>query len=243
MNLVDGHCHLASLNQIIPVESLLKEANEAGITHFLSSALSKEEIAFHRQHPLPGVLFSAGIHPHYAGCDLELEDIEGVCAEHCVWAMGEIGLDRYGKDIEKQIKLFSQQLELAKHYQLPVVLHIVGYQQQAYELLKHYPLKYLVHGYAGSLEGYRLLSRLNSYFTISERILRPDKHNLLQEMVKDKRYLLETDITRNYVLRGEHNPLLRLLNVFEQIPNLCKVNADEVLSTQWDNFMALTEGK
>jgi TatD DNase family protein len=243
MRLVDAHCHLASLNQIMPVEVLLKEAKEAGITHFLSSALSKEEIAFHRQHSLPGVLFSAGIHPHYAGCDLELKDIEEVCAEHCVWAVGEIGLDRYGKDIEKQIKLFSQQLELAKHYQLPVVLHIVGYQQQAYELLKHYPLKYLVHGYAGSLEGYRLLSRLNSYFTISERILRPDKHNLLQEMVNDKRYLMETDITRDYVLPGEHNPLLRLLDVFEQIPNLCKVNADEVLSIQWDNFIALMEGK
>ena len=243
MNLVDGHCHLASLNQILPVEALLEEAKEAGITHYLSSALSREEIIFHRKNTINGVLFSAGIHPHYAECDLELKDIEEVCAEHCVWAVGEIGLDRYGKDIEKQIKLFSQQLELAKHYQLPVVLHIVGYQQQAYELLKHYPLKYLVHGYAGSLEGYRLLSRLNSYFTISERILRPDKHSLLQEMVKDKRYLIETDITRDYVLPGEHNPLLRLLDVFKQIPNLCKVNAEEILSTQWDNFMALTEGK
>jgi len=243
MNLVDGHCHLASLNQILPVEGLLEEAKEAGITHYLSSALSREEIIFHRKNTLNGVLFSAGIHPHYAECDLELKDIEEVCAEHCVWAVGEIGLDRYGKDIEKQKQLFSRQLELAKQYLLPVVLHIVGYQQQAYELLKHYPLKYLVHGYAGSLEGYRLLSRLDSYFTISERILRPDKHNLLREMVKDKRYLLETDITRDYVLPGEHNPLLRLLDVFEQIPNLGKVNAEEVLGTQWENFIALTEGK
>ena len=70
MNLVDGHCNLASLNQVMLVEDLLKEANEAGITHFLSSALSKEEIAFHRLHSLPGVIFSAGIHPHYAECDL-----------------------------------------------------------------------------------------------------------------------------------------------------------------------------
>lgn len=92
MNLVDGHCHLASLNQIMPVESLLKEANEAGITHFLFCFLSKEEIAFHRQYSLPGVLFSAGIHPHYSECDLELKDIEELCAEKCIWAVGEIGL-------------------------------------------------------------------------------------------------------------------------------------------------------
>lgn len=59
-------------------------------------------------------------------------------------------MDRYGKDIERQKQLLSQQLELANQYQLPVVLHIVGYQQQAYELLKPYPLLYLVHGYAGS---------------------------------------------------------------------------------------------
>jgi len=243
MNLVDGHCHLASLNQIMPVESLLKEANKAGITNFLSSALSKEEIAFHRQYPLPGVLFSAGIHPHYSECDLELKDIEELCAEKCIWAVGEIGLDRYGKDIERQKQLLSQQLELANQYQLPVVLHIVGYQQQAYELLKLYPLVYLVHGYAGSLEGYRILSRLNSYFTISERILRPDKYNLLQEMVKDKRYLLETDITKDYVLPGEHNPLLRLVEVFEQVQKICGVDAEEILTIQYENFIELTQGK
>jgi len=104
-------------------------------------------------------------------------------------------------------------------------------------------LVYLVHGYAGSLEGYRILSRLNSYFTISERILRPDKYNLLQEMVKDKRYLLETDITKDYVLPGEHNPLLRLVDVFEQVQKQCRVDAEEILTTQYENFIELTQGK
>ncbi|HOT40988.1 MAG TPA: hypothetical protein PKV08_07180, partial [Candidatus Syntrophosphaera thermopropionivorans] len=63
------------------------------------------------------------------------------------------------------------------------------------------------------------------------------------EMVKDKRYLLETDITKDYVLPGEHNPLLRLVDVFEQVQKQCKVDPEEILSTQFANFIALTQGK
>ena len=85
--------------------------------------------------------------------------------------------------------------------------------------------------------------RSQNYFTISERILRPDKYNLLQEIVKDKKYLLETDITKDYVLPGEHNPLLRLVDVFEQVQKQCRVDAEEILTTQYENFIALTQGK
>lgn len=214
MKLTDAHCHLANLNEVMPLGPLLEDAKQRGITRFLSSALSKSEIAYHREHPRPEILVSAGIHPNFEDCDLELADISALCAEKKIWAVGEIGLDRGNPDLDWQKGILTAQLDLAAEYKLPVVLHIIGFQQQAYEILKEFPLRYLVHSYAGSLEGYRLLSRLDSFFTISERILRPDKLTLLREIVASGAYLFETDITRYYVKDNEPNPLLRLLDLF-----------------------------
>jgi len=111
-------------------------------------------------------------------------------------------------------------------------------------------LKYLVHGYAGSVEGFRLLSRLESWFTISARILRPDKSRLLKEMLalgrlKEMlalgRYLFETDITRHYVKQNEPNPLLRLLDVFWRASELSGVKGEELEQAQEASYKELVE--
>jgi TatD DNase family protein len=239
MKLVDGHCHLANLDKMLPVGSLLSQAAEAGIGAFLSSALTREEVEIHLGWTYPGVYFSAGIHPNYDECDLALDDIARLCEAHSIWAVGEIGLDRNGPLLDTQLELFEAQLQLAERHRLPAVLHIVGHQQLAYETMRKYGLRYLVHGYAGSLEGYRLFSRLDSYFTISERILRPDKLGLLKEMAAGERFLLETDMTRHYVHPGEENPLLRLPDVFRQAASLCGMAPGRMLEIQYMNYKAL----
>lgn len=232
MNLIDAHCHLANLNDLLPLDPLIKEARRKGIKRFLSSALRKIEVEFHLRNPIPGVLFSAGIHPNFDECDLELRDIELLCEEKLVWAIGEIGLDRNNIDYAWQTDTLIKQLELAQKYNLPVVLHLVGRQQEAFEILKSYSLKYLVHGYAGSLEGYQLLARLGSVFTISSRILKDDKADLLKAIVADGAYLFETDMTQYYVKQGEANPLLRLLDVVDRVSELAGTQIEVLESCQ-----------
>jgi len=239
--LVDGHCHLANLSLLLPLEPLLEEAARQGVTRWLSSALTRGEVRYYLNHPRPEISFSAGIHPNYDDCDLSLEDIAALCAENRIWAVGEIGLDRNGPPLHQQERIFIQQLELAAEYGLPVVLHIVGHQQRAYEILGRYHLRQLVHGYAGSLEGFRLLARLNSWFTVSERILRPDKHALLREMLAGGRYLAETDITRHYVEGNEPNPLLRLPGVVKRACNLAGLSREDFVRAQNASLAALLE--
>lgn len=135
---------------------------------------------------------------------------------------------------------FVEQLELARDYSLPVVLHIVGHQQEAYESLRKHPLRYLMHGYAGSVEAFRNFTRLDCYFTISERILRDDKRDLLMAMLESGRYLFETDITRYYVHEGEQNPLLRLLHVIARSAEISGRDADRLITTQAMNYHKLT---
>lgn len=237
--LIDAHCHLANLSAVMDLAPLLDEAQSMGIELYLSSALTRQEVKIYQKMNDKRVLFSAGIHPNYAECDLELEDIRQMCATRQIWALGEIGLDRNGAPIHEQLKVFEAQLELAAEHDLPAVLHIVGHQQPAWEVMRKYPLKYLVHGYAGSVEGYRLLARENSWFTISERILRQDKAKLLAEMLEGGRYLFETDITCHYVIKGEKNPLLRLIRLLDELGQKSGLSSSELIRNQYQNYLEL----
>jgi TatD DNase family protein len=232
MRFIDAHCHLANLAEILPLTPLLDEAEQQGIFRFVSSALRKGEVSWYKANPDPRILFSAGIHPNFELCDLDLKTINDLCAEKSIWAIGEIGLDNGNPELAWQRMMFKSQLDLAGDYRLPVVLHIVGHQSEAYQTLKQYPLKYLVHGYAGSEEGFRQLSRLDTAFTISERVLAPDKLELLTAMLKHKRILFETDITQYYVHKGESNPLLRLLSVVAKCSELSGLSVDNLLAMQ-----------
>lgn len=239
MILIDAHCHLANLAEIMPLEPLINDAGERGIKAFASSALTRRELAWHRENSFPEVALSAGIHPNFDECDLTLNDIAELAKEKRIWAIGEIGLDRNNPDLDWQHRVFTQQLDMAEQANLPVVLHIVGHQGEAYQTLSKYPLVYLVHGYAGSLAAYHQLARLNAFFTISSRILKPDKRELLMAILNDKRYLFETDITQYYVHENEVNPLLRLLNVIEQSSLISGIGTHELLETQHANALAL----
>ncbi len=234
--LIDAHCHLANLAGLMSVLPLIEKAERQGIHFWLSSVLTKAEIAWHQKNPDKRIAYSAGIHPNYDECDLELKDIEELCAMKKIWAIGEIGLDRNNPDFTGQLKTFIDQLELAKQYNLPVVLHLVGHTSEAYNILKQYKLQYLVHGYAGSLQGFKELLRLNSLFTISERLLKKDKIEFLTAMIDSNRYLFETDITREYVKKGEANPLLRLISLVSSVAELTEIPQDKLKKQQQINF-------
>ena len=82
------------------------------------------------------------------------------------------------------------------------------------------------------MEGYQLLARLGSVFTISSRILRDDKADLLKAIVADGAYLFETDMTQYYVKQGEANPLLRLLDVVDRVSELAGTQIEVLESCQ-----------
>ncbi|HNQ43539.1 MAG TPA: TatD family deoxyribonuclease, partial [Candidatus Cloacimonadota bacterium] len=82
--------------------------------------------------------------------------------------------------------------------------------------------------------------KLDSYFTISERIMQEDKRDLLKEMLKSRRFLFETDITQYYVSDGEVNPLLRLESLIRQVAELFKLDPAILQRLQAANYQLLT---
>jgi len=236
VSLVDAHCHLANLAETMPVAQLVQEAQAKGIRGFISSVLKRSDIIWHEQNLMAAILIQAGLHPSFDETDLELEDVLTMAQSNRLSALGEIGLDRNNKDLVWQSEQLVTQLNMASDFKLPVCLHIVGHQNLAYTYLRHYNIRYLVHGYAGSLEGFELLRRLDSCFTISSRILREDKRELLSRIIASGRYLFETDMTRYYVNEGEANPLLRLLDLFQDLQRLTGISERELISNQDENL-------
>ena len=70
--------------------------------------------------------FSAGIPPWKANeYNLTPDFIDVINKPGCL-AIGEIGLDRLkGKDLNKQIEIFTKQIELSEEIKLPVIIHCV----------------------------------------------------------------------------------------------------------------------
>jgi Tat protein secretion system quality control protein TatD with DNase activity len=240
--LIDAHCHLANLSSKYLLPMLLDEAQLYGIEGYLSNALTKEEARIYRDLNDRRIKFSAGVHPNFDECDLEVEDVVRLAEQKQIWAVGEIGLDRNGPPLVQQQALFEEQLKIASDFGLPVVLHIVGFQTEAWQIIRKYPLRYLIHGYAGSLPAFELFAKQeNIWFTISERILRLDKTELLQAMIDSGKYLFETDITAQYVQANELNPLLRLVILVSRVERFSGIPHSELLQVQADNYQQLLD--
>ena len=148
-----------------------------------------------------GFLYSAvGVHPHSAesdGTDNWLEKVESFAKQSKVVAIGEIGLD-YHYDFssrEKQIKVFSAQLELANDLELPVIIHDREAHADTLELVQKYRPKGIIHCYSGSAEMAREFIKLGMYigFTGSVTFKNANKLLLAAAEVPEDRILLETD--------------------------------------------------
>ena len=111
---------------------------------------------------------AVGIHPECAA-DLPenwLEEVESLLSHPKIVAIGEIGLDYHWEDAcprERQKEVFIAQLELAKKYNLPVVIHDREAHGDMMEILRKYKPKGVVHCFSGSVELARETIALGMY--------------------------------------------------------------------------------
>lgn len=165
---VDTHTHLQD-PRIADAAAMWEAAQTSGVTTTLLAGVDSAD--WQRQEALahlPGVYFSAGLHPQRVA---ELTD-DAVAAELQAlrnwlghrprpgpWvALGEIGMDGFGERRQSfllQRDAFAEQLEIAQELNLPVILHILRAHEDALAVLRHVGLPKaggVVHSYSGSKE-------------------------------------------------------------------------------------------
>lgn len=123
MTWVDTHCHL-QLDGRPPGELLDRAAEVAWlVVPGVDVASSRAAMELSRDHP-GRVLATAGLHPHEAtSWETQHGELESLAPD--VSAIGETGLDYY-RDLsprETQKLSFRQQIELAMHFEKPIIVH------------------------------------------------------------------------------------------------------------------------
>jgi len=122
------------------------------------------------------------------------------CLDQAPAAVGEIGLDRWKRDLpyDDQETVFLWQLELAAHRDLPVSIHCLRAWGRLLDLLGSHPRPgrgFLLHSYGGPREMVEPLSRLGAYFSLPGAFAHERKTRQREafQAVPPERLLIETD--------------------------------------------------
>lgn len=157
MDLFDSHCHLDFEIFDHDRDEILKRCQQLGISTIIVPGVTANSwdrlLTICRQ---SNVLHPAlGLHPMFMSNHQEhhLSLLSDYVEKYQPIAIGEIGLDFYIDDHDKQsqLDLFETQLHLAHKTNLPVILHVRKAHDQTLKLLKKHQIsKGIVHAFSGS---------------------------------------------------------------------------------------------
>lgn len=191
-----------------------------------------------------------GVHPSETA-ELNEENFKQLaewCRHKKCVAVGEIGLDYYWDEPEREIqkKWFVRQLDLARQIQLPVVIHSRDAAKDTADIMiaeKAKEIGGVVHCYSYSKEMARTFLDMGFYFGIGG-VLTFKNARVLKEAVEYipmDRIVLETDCP--YLApepnRGKRNSSLNLPYVVKAMAELKGISEEEVRRITWENGLKL----
>ncbi|MEI7447482.1 MAG: TatD family hydrolase [Burkholderiales bacterium] len=161
--LVDTHCHLDASEFDADRDAVVARARAAGVGRIVVPAVGAFDFDAVRALAVrhPEVRYALGIHPMYvdrAG-DADLDRLRDAVADAiddpAFVGIGEIGLDHFvpGLDRVRMERFYVAQLELAREFGLPVILHVRRAQDTVLKHLRRSrPAGGIAHAFNGSLQ-------------------------------------------------------------------------------------------
>jgi len=128
--ITDTHTHLYSEEFDQDRDEMMQRALDAGVSRFFIPAIDSSctQSMYDLEDKYPdNVFLMMGLHPTYVkeNFTAELQHVADELAKRKFYAVGEIGIDLYWDKtyLEQQQTAFRQQIQLAKKYKLPIVIH------------------------------------------------------------------------------------------------------------------------
>lgn len=251
MRFIDTHCHFDFPPFVDDAEGSIALAAQSGVERIIVPSVDASRFArvsqLAQQHE---ALYAAlGLHPINIAThsDADVEALEGwlQTPDSKRVAIGEIGLDLYMQDaqFDKQTRLLDAQLQLAKRYDLPVILHSRRtHDQLALHLRRHnLPRRGVVHGFAGSLQQAERFIQLGYAIGVGGTLTyeRASKTRNTLATLPLTSLLLETDAPDMPLqgFQGQPNRPERARNVFEVLCQLRRESPDVIADALWQNSL------
>lgn len=253
--IIDTHVHLDDDRYRDDLDIVLKRAREGRVERFIIPGADPKNLkrAIEIAQNNTDIYFAIGVHPY----DMEAFDADlfekYINHPKCV-AVGECGLDYFrleGSDEEKlrekerQKEVFIAQIEIAKKYKKPLIVHIRDASRDSKEILLAYGAKDVggvLHCYNAD-EELLSLAKEGFYFGIGGVLTFKNAKKLLHALPKipQDKLLIETD--GPYLTptphRGERNEPLYTTFVAKKMSELLELTIEEIEKTTTQNALKL----
>lgn len=252
MNFVDTHAHIYLKEFKEDIGEVLERAQDSGIKKIYMPNIDHTSIdaMLELEDKWPQQCVSMmGLHPCSVkkGFEKELYLVEEWLAKKDFVAVGEIGTDLYWDKTfwPQQQEAFKIQVEWAKKYQKPVVIHCRESIDETIELvesLKDDRLRGVFHCFSGNKEQAEKIISLGFYLGIGG--VATFKNGGLDQVIPEvdmERMLLETDspYLAPVPYRGKRNQPSYIPIVAGRIAELKKMDIEEVASVTTSNAQTL----
>lgn len=241
MIITDTHTHLYSTAFDEDRSEMMQRAILNNVSRFFipaidsshTSAMLKLEADFPEH-----VFLMMGLHPTSVKANYkeELRHVEVLLAQRHFYAIGEIGIDLYWdkSTLEIQKEAFKHQINLAKHYNLPIVIHCRDAFDEVFEVLEEVndeKLFGIFHCFTGTLAqakqaiSYRMKLGIGGVVTfkngkIDQFLKAIDLHHIVLET--DSPYLAPKPY------RGKRNESAYIVKVVEKLAEIYSVSQEKV---------------
>lgn len=250
--LIDSHAHLDDEAFNEDRKELIEKIREEGIEYVMNIAASlssiQSSIALAEQYDF--VYTSVGVHP----CETQELNEEALTwmrkqlSHPKVKAVGEIGLDYYWNEPQKEVqhKWFRKQLRLAHEANLPIIIHSRDAAADTYGIMKEEGadgLTGVIHCYSYTRETARNYLNWNYYFGIGGVSTFQNAKKLKEaiEYIPIEYILLETDspYLAPVPFRGKRNSPLNLSIIAQAVAEIKGMDVEEVIRITDENSKKL----
>jgi TatD DNase family protein len=250
MPIIDTHSHIDSPCFDHDRDKVIERANAAGVNQQIVPAIQTRWWSRLKACcDSDNALYPAyGLHPLYTRQHNEndLVTLSTWLESEPATAVGECGLDFYnGKtDLKQQILYFEAQLDLARQFGLPVIIHARRSVEMVIQILKKKPgLQGVLHSYSGSYEQAAQLIDLGFSMGFGGPVTSPQAkriHNTIKRLPLDA-ILLETDSPDqpDYSHKRERNEPAYLADIAQHISNLLRLEITEMIAITSTNSQKL----
>jgi len=250
MNLIDTHTHLYLSQFDNDIDSVIKNAIDNGISKMLlpniDSTTTQQMLSLSKKYP-KNCFPMMGLHPcsvKKETVDKEILHVKEMLDKENFLAIGEIGLDLHWdkSTLEIQKKAFEDQINLAKKYKLPIVIHVRDSFNEAIEIVERLnssELKGVFHCFTGDQKDAQRVIELQDFYLGIGGVVTFKNGGLDKniEHISLDHIMLETDAP--YLTpspyRGSRNESKYILNIAQKIADIYDVELKKIAEVTTKN--------
>lgn len=241
MDFIDTHTHLYKDEFDEDQNEVVQRALDAGIKKFVLPAI--DSTTTRRMYDLKAaypenMFLMTGLHPVSVGKDYEKElaHVRNELENREFYAIGEIGIDLHWdrSTLKEQQDAFRRQIQWAKQYKLPIVIHCRDAFDEVFKILeeeKGGDLFGIFHCFTGTLEQAEHAISLGLHLGIGGILtFKNGKIDKFMDKISLTHIVLETDAP--YLAptpyRGKRNESSYMIKVAEKLASIHEMGCDEI---------------